>query len=166
MVPSSDAVDSDPPAASVVSGPSTVSGGVVVLSPIQPTGVIDVEVAKSINVATHEEYAPVVAWTSAGGVHVARWPGDKTESWQPVPVHGDAVPFAHPIERPAVGIADDGSVHVAFTSKEGDAGAVQYAIWNGTDLIGPDVISGEPTPETNLVYLTLDGTPTPILAWL
>jgi hypothetical protein len=82
-----------------------------------------------------------------------------------VDVSGELIPFAHPIERPAISIGSDDVVHAAFTSLVGANGTVQYVDIVGGTPTAPVQISGEPRPETNLVHMTAaDAAPT--LAWL
>jgi hypothetical protein len=98
-------------------------------------------------------------------VRVARLDLDSFELGTPVVVSDDLTPIGHPIERPALSIGDDDSVHVAFTTPVDVNGSVYYV-----DLIGdlpgdPVLISGASQPETNLVHMTV-GDEAPALAWL
>ena len=127
-----------------------------------PTHVVDVPDAVTVNVAGNGVDDPVVAWISEDGVFVATLDPESGRLGDPVAVHGDQPPFAHPIERPAVAVASGGVVHVAYVSI---AGPVVHGTWDGTTLTGPTPISGVPRPETVLVHMTLDGDH-PVLSWL
>ena len=117
--------------------------------------------AVAVNVSTNGTDSPVVAWITADHVMTANLDlvtGDLTE---PSEVDGGVHPIAHPIERPALAVRSDGTVDIAFTSFEGTGASVYYSFGGS----GPEVVSGEPQMETNLVHVTLVDD-SPVLAWL
>lgn len=130
-----------------------------------PEQVVEVPDAVVIGVAVNGRDEPVVAWISDADVAVARLGADGTLT-EAARVNGDIAPFAHPIERPAVALRDDGSIDVAFTALVGAGGSVFHARLTADDVEGPSLISGEPRPETNLVHVTLDANGEPVFSWL
>ena len=118
--------------------------------------------AVAIGLAVEGDQPPVVAWTMSGGVGVARLEGSGALTNSDV--RSDVEPFAHPIERPAVGLRPDGTIDLAFTAFAADGGSVYYTTMPGELAAKP--ISGTPRPETNLVHLSYDSTGTLLLAWL
>lgn len=127
-----------------------------------PLFVTTVPGAVAIGLAVGGDEAPVVAWTSLEGVGVARL--DQAGALFDSLLLSDVKPFAHPIERPAVGLRPDGTIDLAFTALADGAGSVFYA--KLPDDSGARAISGPPRPETNLVHLSYDSEGAPMFAWL
>jgi hypothetical protein len=119
------------------------------------------EGAVAANIATNRTDAPVVAWITPDHVMASRLDVATGQLVEPGQVDGGVAPIAHPIERPAVAVRSDGVVDLAFTSAQGSGASVFYTS-DGSD---PEVISGEPRMETNLVHVTLVED-IPVLAWL
>lgn len=117
------------------------------------------------NVASGGEHV-VVGWTDETSTWIAALDSKAETIDDAVLVSGDVTSFAHRLERPALGVAGDGLIHVAFTSGEHDAGSVYRSSWDGTAVSGPILISGEPRPETNLAYVVVDSDDQPLFAWL
>ncbi len=145
---------SDPPA------PSTSAP---VESPLEASPVFQTELddAVAANVATNGTEPPVVVWITPDHVIASRLDvatGELVEAGQ---VDGGVAPIAHPIERPAVAVRSDGAIDIAFTSVQGSGASVFYTS-DGSD---PEVVSGDPQMETNLVHVTLVDD-SPVLAWL
>lgn len=132
-------------------------------SPIGPDLVFEVEVAGAvaINVAGNATDDPVVAWITPDHVMTAALDVADGELIGASSIDGGVTPIAHPIERPAVAVRSDGTVDVAFTSLQGSGASVYHTTRDSS----PEVISGEPQPETNLVHMTLVDD-RPVLSWL
>jgi hypothetical protein len=139
------------------------------LSPVnagEPVFSLGVARAEAINITSDGSGGgPVVAWTEDGGVVVARLDTTAATLVGEMDVSGSADPFLHPIERPAVSVAEDGSVDIAFTSLD-RGGTVYHSRLVGDQLNGPRVISGDPRPETVLVHSHRTSGGGLILAWL
>lgn len=118
--------------------------------------------AVAVNVAGTVENV-VVAWTTDSGVYVAEV-GD-TEIGAAERVNGEIPPFAHPIERPAVAVDEDGAVNVAFTAPAEGGGSVMLVEDAGSGS-PPQLISGEPLPETNLVWFAKSPEDELAIAWI
>lgn len=127
--------------------------------------VIDIPAAVAITVASNGSDAPVVAWSDAEAVRIARVDLPEFELLPELVASGSLIPVAHVIERPAVSVGADNVVHVAFTSFEGAGGTVHYVDVVDGQATSPLRISGDPRPETNLPHMTLGDTE-PALAWL
>ncbi len=127
----------------------------------EPVFVSRVEGAVAMNVAAGEGLV-VVAATTDDDVSVSRVDLASGELIGWTAVSGDAVPAAHPIERPAVRVGPDGEVDVAFVASEDEGGVVYFS--DGMARAVP--ISGPPRPETNLVHMTTAPDGSPLLAWL
>ena len=126
---------------------------------------VDVPEAITLNLASGDVSGAVVAWKSQTGVHVARLSPAETELSDRLDVHLDEIPFAHPIERPAVAIDGSSVIHVAFTAVADGGGSVAYRRIIDGSVEGVGVISGDPMPETNLVQLAIAPTG-PVFTWL
>ena len=127
-----------------------------------PVFLTQVPDAIALNVAVQGEQTPVVAWTTTHGVGVARL--DRDGELVDEVIDSDVPPFAHPIERPAVGLRPDGTVDLAFTVPAEGGGSVFYKRLPADAPAQP--ISGTPRPETNLVHLSYDAEGKPLFAWL
>jgi hypothetical protein len=121
--------------------------------------------AVAINLVSRDDRL-VVGWKDLDSVRVQDVGLDAGQNFSGEVVSGNTTPFAHYLERPTLAIEDDGTVLVAYTALEDGGGSVYLSGWNGDSTTGPDLISGEPLPETNLVHLILDSGDRPILAWL
>jgi hypothetical protein len=121
--------------------------------------------AVAINLASLDDRL-VVGWKDQESVRVEDVDLDGGQIFSGTVVSGDTTPFAHYLERPTLAIEDDGTVVVAYTAVEDGGGSVYLSSWSDEATTGPDLISGEPLPETNLVHLILDSGDRPILAWL
>lgn len=128
--------------------------------------VAEVPGAVAINVASDDDHAPVVVWTTSADVQMARFDSDAGTLGPARVVSGDVEPFAHPIERPATAIMPDGSIVTAFTALAGDSGSVFYTRFADDSEPDPAPISGDPQPETNLVHAAVDEEGQTALAWL
>jgi hypothetical protein len=132
-----------------------------------PSVSISIPDAIALNVASNGVDDPVVAWTTESEVMVATLDVGAGALGDPVAVNADLAPFANPLERPAVAVGTGGEVTVAFIASSGMEGSVYLTTWDGTAApTSPDRLSGEPTPETALVHVTLDPSGAPILSWL
>lgn len=148
--------DSASTSATVVTGPPTVVA--------RRVGV-DVPDAVALNVAPGDATGAVVAWKSETGVHVARLSPGETGLSDRLDVHLDEIPFAHPIERPAVAMDGSSVIHVAFTAVADGGGSVAYRRIIDGSVHEVGVISGDPKPETNLVQVAV-GPAGPVFTWL
>jgi hypothetical protein len=103
-----------------------------------------------------------VAWIAPGEVQTAVVDTSTGELTDLVRVNAWVEPIAHPIERPSIFRTSDGGFEIAFTSFQGDGASVFRTI----DGAEPELISGEPVPETNLVHVTSGVDGDPIYSWL
>lgn len=125
-----------------------------------PIFVTAIEEAVTVGLAAREDRA-AVAWITHDEVSVATLDLASGRLTDATRVNGQLTPIAHPIERPAVRVSDDG-VDVAFTSFNGDGATVYLA----EGLGDPTPISGPPRPETNLVHMASAPDGTRLLTWL
>lgn len=149
--------------------PAPTIGGVgttVSTEPAVVSRIVDIdEDAVAVNVVAADDGVAAVAWTTPDAVYVSMLDIGTGAVGVPIDISGDLVPVAHPIERPAIASVPDGSVLVAFTTPGDGGGSVATTFLTGADTSDPTIISGDPTPETNLVHATVvDGSP--VLAWL
>lgn len=127
----------------------------------EPVFVSTVEGAVALNVAAGEGLV-VVAATAHDDVSVSRVDLASGELIGWTVVSGDAIPAAHPIERPAVRVSPDGRVDVAFIADDAEGGVVYFS--DGMSRAVP--ISRRARPETNLVSMTTAPDGSPLLTWL
>lgn len=125
-----------------------------------PGFVLTLDDAVAVNLASRGTTL-AVAWTTHDEVRLGTVDIESGGVDDVSVVSGDIAPVAHPIERPALAIGPDGDVDVAFTSHS-DPGTSVYLSRSGEQ---PEVVSGAPRPETNLVHMTYrdDGA---VLSWL
>lgn len=152
------------PTTTGASSTTTVTTEPVVAVAPEPSSVVDIPDAVALSVAADPSGGGLVAWTVGTEVRLA--PLDAAGLGDGIVVSGDAEPFVHPIERPAVVVAADGTATVAFTSLAGAGASVQLVSVDEGAPGPPETISGEPRPETVLVHLTLDASDQPVAAWL
>ncbi len=128
----------------------------------EPLFVATLSEAVAVGLAARDDLSPVVAWTTSEGVGLGRL--DDAGDLIDVEFLSEVQPFAHPIERPAVGLRPDGTIDLAFTGFGDGGGSVYYT--TVPDGSSPRPISGVPRPETNLVHLAYDLSGSPLFAWL
>lgn len=129
-------------------------------------GTVDLADAVAVGLATNGSGPPAIGWITPTEVVVARLELASLTIADPVMVQGDVVPFAHPIERPALAVEPDDTIHIAFTALMEIGGTVYLNTIVDGSAGAPEAISGEPMPETNLVHMTLDDAGLPVLSWL
>ncbi|MFZ0014222.1 MAG: sialidase family protein [Acidimicrobiia bacterium] len=127
-----------------------------------PVFTSDVPGAVALDIAGNGVSDPTVAWIGPDGVWAATIEISTGVMAPPSDVDMGLEPIVHPIERPAVAVAPDGRVDIAFTSFVEDGAASVFLSQGGSE---PEPISGDPEPETNLVHVTLMGG-RPVLSWL
>jgi hypothetical protein len=143
-------------------GASTTAAATGAAIASEPDVEISIEGAVAVGVAAASSGSPAVAWVTTEEVHSARLDIEAGELTEDRVVSGSIVPMAHPIERPAVLVRDDGAVDVAFTAPAAGGGSVYVSSDGGA----PAVISGPPRPETNLVHMVPSPDGGIVLAWL
>lgn len=163
--PPGGAADTLPASTSVTSTAHASVDGSTPSSPPTPEAEFHIPDAITVNVASDGANNAVVAWKSEGAVRVARLDLVDASMTPPLSVHVDAVPFAHPLERPALAVDEDGLIHVAFTAIADGGGSVEYRTVMDETVGSAAIVSGEARPETNLAQITL-GAGGPVLAWL
>ena len=131
----------------------------------EPMFEIELSDAVSVNLTARDDLRPAVAWITNDSVNVARLDLGTQGLDEEMAVSGSAEPFAHPIERPAISIASNDTLDVAFTSLM-NGGSVFHTRGGSDGFNEPVIVSGDPRPETNLVHATRDPSDRLVLAWL
>ena len=146
-----------------IPAPSTSSIDAAETVPVA-RGVVDVEDAIALRVASGPDGSAWIAWSAEAGLSIARMDINDATIGPPVNVSGAERVMAHPIERPALAIATDGTLYFAWISGLAD---VRLATLDTTGRISEAIrVSGEPRHETVLVHMILTEEGSPVLSWL
>jgi hypothetical protein len=142
---------------------SATSTGAFESEPV-PGGLVDIEGAIALRVSAGPEGSAWVAWTDAVGISVAALALEDATLGSPIKMSGAEGVMAHPIERPALASAPDGTLYVAWISGLEDVRlATLDSTGHASEARG---VSGEPRHETVLVHMVLTDRGTPVLSWL
>lgn len=132
----------------------------------EPAFTVRLDDAVVLTVASNGVDQPALAWTTSEEVRVSRLDLTSGGLIDEVEVSGDVTPFAHPIERPSLAVLEGGAVDVAFPAAADGGGSIYHTRFSGEEVPEPRIISGSPSPETNLVHATTAPDGSVVLAWL
>ena len=102
-------------------------------------------------------------WADGNELRVAEVDPLNASAQRPVVISGPEGVINHPLERPAMAIAADGQIHVAWITA---AGNVRLATLSGGTVASSEVISGEVRNETALVQMIVTAEGQPVVSWL